>query len=537
MFESEIVYSGNYAKGAFAPIASSPLATEVPSNAIAQPVASTSDAQSTATSDPSEPGLGPQNRPQPKPSEAATSSEATKPSEATAVAPLEIGAALADGTAESVTRLLDLLSHAFGAKVTMGWSKEGRPFNFHTSPAAQPLNEEVLGILRSAITEAATCQSSCFYAFVEKSSSGVLSNLRKAAQATLVLSFGVALSPPAASASPTDQASPPTASEDAAGIVIIVGSPENLLRTDAYVAKAEAIRKQLPAWLAVWQLCALGRTFQGLNAKTQWLRGRKGAIAGCCALLLLGCLAIPVPYRPQRDCVAEPAARAYISSPIEGNMTQALVRPGDVVNQGQLLARIDDENIRWELSSANAELEAAGKRRDSALATRASSDMQLAKLEQERIALRINALDKQLELLELRSPIDGIVVQGDWFQNEGAPVSRGDTIFEIAPLDTMQIETRLSSEDLSVMEVGNTAIAHFDAAQGTRWNGQIERIDPRGQVIDAQVVFLAEMQIANEDNALRPGMRGTVRVSAGQKSLGWLLFHRPYTWVMKKLVW
>lgn len=534
MFESEIVYSGNYAKGAFAPIASSAVPVEVPVDVpVDTPPAETPTAtapradaaqESMAATGPNASLPGSPSGTQPGPADAAPPA-------------VPISSVLADGTTESITRLIDLLSIAFDAEIALGWSNDGRPFNFHTSTAAQPHDEDTLGMLRSAITEAAACQTSCFYAFVEKSSSGVLSNLRKATKATLVLSFGVAFSPPKPPTAPAAQPSPPAACEDAAGIVIIVGSPESLLRTDAYVAKAEAIRKQLPAWLAVWQLCALGRTFQHFNIKTQWIRGRKGAIAACCALVLLGCLAIPIPYRPQRECVAEPAARAYIASPIEGNMTQALVRPGDVVTQGQLLARIDDENIRWELSSAKAELEAAGKRRDSALATRAGSDMQLAKLEQERIALRINALDKQLELLELRSPIDGIVVQGDWFQNEGAPVSRGDTIFEIAPLDTMQIETRLSSEDLSVMDVGDTAIAHFDAAQGERWTGQIERIDPRGQVIDSQVVFVAEMQIANEAHALRPGMRGTVRVSAGQKSLGWLLFHRPYTWVMKKLIW
>jgi hypothetical protein len=36
---------------------------------------------------------------------------------------------------------------------------------------------------------------------------------------------------------------------------------------------------------------------------------------------------------------------------------------------------------------------------------------------------------------------------------------------------------------------------------------------------------------------LRPGMRGSARLSAGWHSLGWMIFNRPYVWFMKKLAW
>jgi len=45
------------------------------------------------------------------------------------------------------------------------------------------------------------------------------------------------------------------------------------------------------------------------------------------------------------------------------------------------------------------------------------------------------------------------------------------------------------------------------------------------------------MEVANRDTLLRPGMKGSVRLSAGSRTIGWLLFHRPYVWLMKKLAW
>ncbi len=61
--------------------------------------------------------------------------------------------------------------------------------------------------------------------------------------------------------------------------------------------------------------------------------------------------------------------------------------------------------------------------------------MRLAQLEQQKISLKIQSLQAQLNRLELRAPIAGVVLQGEWYRSEGAPVARGDTLFEIAPLE------------------------------------------------------------------------------------------------------
>ena len=248
-------------------------------------------------------------------------------------------------------------------------------------------------------------------------------------------------------------------------------------------------------------------------------------------------MAVPLPYWPQRLCVVEPASKSFVASPIDGRIRQALVRPGDLVSPGQLLAHLDDEQLRWQLSTAEAEYAAASKKRDTALANRAGGELRLAQLEQERIVLQIESLEQQLGRLELRSPVAGVVVQGDWFQSDGAPVSRGDMLFEIAPMESMRVDIHLSTEDLARIEVGQTASVHVDAAPGTKWTGDLSRIDPRGKVIDSEVVFEATIEVENATGGLRPGMKGTARLSSGTQTLGWLLFHRPAMWAMKKLAW
>ncbi|MDZ4851544.1 MAG: efflux RND transporter periplasmic adaptor subunit [Pirellulaceae bacterium] len=250
-----------------------------------------------------------------------------------------------------------------------------------------------------------------------------------------------------------------------------------------------------------------------------------------------GLMIIPVPYRPKRDCTLEPSSRQYVASPIEGRLKSIEVRPGDEVSVGQLLGKIDDTQILRELAMAEAEIQTQNKKRDVALAARAGGDLRLAQLECQLVQLKIDALNDQLQRLEVISPSDGIIVQGDWYGNEGMPVSFGQTLFEISPLDRMTAEVHLKAEDLPWVHVGTSAILRTDSRLNQSWRGAVERLTPRAEIIEDEAVFIGEMEVTNSDNAFRPGMKAKVVVDAGKKTIGWLLFRKPYQWLQNQWVW
>lgn len=427
-----------------------------------------------------------------------------------------------NGTVSSIEQMLEVTARGFGGAVFLGRNRGGSVEKFSSQKAS--FRDAPSATIDSSLIEASQARDTVFFANETTATSGVLQQLRDEQEATLVLSMGFQIG------------------SDCWGLVICVpdkhSANDGVLPTQEVIAfLVESLRKELPPWLEIWTLCRTGKKTQAWSERATFYRARKGQVGLGIAVLLCMSLAMPLPYWPQRECVVEPAARRFLASPISGRIMQAQVRPGDVVQTGQSLAKLDDEQLRWDLSAAEADYESASKRRDTALATRAGGEMRLAQLEQERIAIEIESLEKRLADLEIKSPIDGIVVQGDWFRSEGAPVERGDTLFEIAPLDRMQVETHLTTEDLGNVKVGSVATVRVDAAQGESWEGTLSRIDPRGQVVDSKVIFVADLEVTNRDNLLRPGMKGSVRITAGSKSLGWLLFHRPYVWLMKKLAW
>ncbi len=289
--------------------------------------------------------------------------------------------------------------------------------------------------------------------------------------------------------------------------------------------------------LEAWSIQQNGRYYQSWQKRILQIRSRPklwvlASIVGLAIILM-----IPIPYQPKRNCVLEPSSRRFVASPIEGRLKSIEVRPGEIVKQGQLLGQIDDTQIIRDLGIAEAELQTQNKKREVALATRAGGELRLAQLECQLVQLKIDSLNDQLQRLEIVSPSDGIIVQGDWHGNEGMPVSFGQTLFEVAPLDRMTAEIHLKAEDLPWIHLGSGAVLRTEATLGQSWRGSLERIEPHAEVIDEEAVFIGEMEIDNVNCTFRPGMKAQVAVEAGKKTLLWILFRKPYQWLQNQWVW
>lgn len=255
-------------------------------------------------------------------------------------------------------------------------------------------------------------------------------------------------------------------------------------------------------------------------------------LVACCALAI-----VPIPHRPTRPCVLQSTHRHFIAAPLEGRLLEAFVRPGESVHAGQLLAKMEDITLQRELSSAEAALESSSRKRDLALANQVPSDLRLAQLEVQQNQLKVASLRDRLQELAITSPIDGIILQGDWFGSNGRPVSFGQTLFEIGSLESMTAEIQLNSEDLPWVHIGGHSKLQSPAAGLSSYRGSISRIEPQATTIDDRAVFLAEMQIDDPDGQFRPGMKTTASVDGGWHSIAWILFRKPYRWFVNQWVW
>ncbi len=261
----------------------------------------------------------------------------------------------------------------------------------------------------------------------------------------------------------------------------------------------------------------------------------RNALLGLAMVAFLLCL--PLPYRIACDCTIQPVKRRFLAAPYDGILDHANVKLGDVVSKGDVLAQMDGGNLRIELSGLQAELAAAKKKRDSALAQGEVAQSQIARSEMRRHQSRIDLLNERLKNLEIRSPIDGLVVAGDLEKAEGAPLEMGQTVFEVAPLDRMLVEVAIEQSEIGYARPGMPVDIKLNAFPFRSWDGTVKSICPSTEIVNDKAVFVAEVEIENEEMKLKPGMEGTAKVRTDRACLGWSLFHRPWESVRYWTVW
>lgn len=180
------------------------------------------------------------------------------------------------------------------------------------------------------------------------------------------------------------------------------------------------------------------------------------------------------------------------------------------------------------MAACEAELSRAAKSRDVNLAAGKLGGTQIDRLEMERLEHEREVLRRRLEQLEIRSPIAGIVVTGDLARYEAATLEVGQTLYEIAPLDRFTAELAVPEEDLEAVAQGAALTIRLDATPGSNWEAEVERIRPRGELRDNLQVFVAETTIADPNENLRPGMKGSATVIGPRAPGAWLLLRKPW---------
>jgi multidrug efflux pump subunit AcrA (membrane-fusion protein) len=232
---------------------------------------------------------------------------------------------------------------------------------------------------------------------------------------------------------------------------------------------------------------------------------RMGAVLSLLAVVFL---VWPVPYRVACTATVDTFAQRIIAAPFEATLEQASVRPGDQVEAGELLLTLDGRPLRLELEAVEAEIQQISKEHNAALANNRIAEAQQLKLKQKRLDRNRDLLVGRLANLEVTSPIDGVVISGDLEKYTGAPLERGQTLLEIAPLATVRVELEIPDYEIGYVKRGAMASVKLDAISGGALELQVDDIYPSSELRNDENVFIALVNVENQDGALRPGMLG-----------------------------
>ena len=253
-------------------------------------------------------------------------------------------------------------------------------------------------------------------------------------------------------------------------------------------------------------------------------------VAALAAALLLFLSFADGEFRVAAKTAIEGAVQRAAVAPFDGYIADGLVRAGDAVRKGQVLARLDDRDLKLEQARWQAEQKF---RQALAAQDRAAMAVTLAQVNQAQAQLDL--VEERLARATLAAPFDGIVVTGDLSQLLGTPVEQGKVLFEIAPLDAYRVILKVDERDITHARLGQRGELTLSGIPGEAMPFTVKQITSVASVQDGRNFFRVEAQIERPSERLRPGMEGIGKVSIGERRLIWIWTRSFIDWLRLSL--
>lgn len=284
------------------------------------------------------------------------------------------------------------------------------------------------------------------------------------------------------------------------------------------------------------------------DERSLWQRARQRARDGAMALFgprhpglklitlvsLVGVVLLSVlsmSYRVTSKTMIEGAVQRAIVSPFQGYVAESLVRAGDTVKTGQVLAKLDTRELTLERARWASELEQMQSRYRLAAAGLDRAAMLVAAAQSEQSQAQLALVDERLERATLRAPFDGIVVLGDLSQLLGSPVEQGKVLFEVAPLDAYRVVMNVDERDIAEVRVGQRGELALSGIPNEVLPFTVRQITPISTPQDGGNYFRVEAQLDRASERLRPGMEGIGKVRVGERKVIWIWTHSLVEWL------
>jgi RND family efflux transporter MFP subunit len=211
--------------------------------------------------------------------------------------------------------------------------------------------------------------------------------------------------------------------------------------------------------------------------------------------------------------VLEADLQARLVAEATGLVTEILVEEGDAVSKGDVLARLDTERASLEVARKQADLarlQRALERQQElvkrGMASAEAMEQIQAEFEMTRAALAL--VDLTLEKANIRAPFDGVVTER--LVKLGQQVKTYQETFALADFSSLKAVMDVPERNSSALRPAQAVDLDFMAYQGTNTSGWIERVSP--VVNPTTGTVRVTVAVANEDQALRPGMLAQIEV-------------------------
>lgn len=195
---------------------------------------------------------------------------------------------------------------------------------------------------------------------------------------------------------------------------------------------------------------------------------------------------------------------------IAGPVVELLSEEGRKVTKGQLLARLDDRELRAQLEVSQVRLDETERNfervrslHDSQLVSQEAFDQALAEFEAAKGDFESTRL--QLEYTEISAPFSGRIVER--YIKLAEHVENGSSLFRLSDFDPLLCRIQVPERELPRLRDGQRAELTVEAWPETRFSARVLRVSP---VVDSSSGTVRVTLEVRGEGKLRPGMFASV---------------------------
>jgi RND family efflux transporter MFP subunit len=307
------------------------------------------------------------------------------------------------------------------------------------------------------------------------------------------------------------------------------------------------------------------------------VRRYSALLALCCAFALAAChpreadapapkpvVAIPAhpdgrPPLATLTCDVEARYSTPLSFRVGGNIVERLVRLGDSVKAGQVVARLDPTDARNNLTKARAELDAAehqlayaeqqlernrAQQQQNLIAQKTWEETQdayaQATAQRDSALASLELASDQLAYTTLNADHAGVIAAET--ADTGQNVNAGETIYNLAWTGDVDVVCDASDRDLDALEVGRKASVSLVALPDRKFAARVREVAPAAD--QSSRTYRVKLTLQAPDPAVHLGMTAEVAFAAVDETSdqpvftlpATALFHdgeRPAVWVVR----
>ena len=232
----------------------------------------------------------------------------------------------------------------------------------------------------------------------------------------------------------------------------------------------------------------------------------------------------------------EAISAVEIKSKASGEILYLGAEVGDLIQKGDVLARIDQRTPSNALSQAQADLDVAKVRlgnadsqlkrgielhKSKSISDKAFEDIQeqhaTAKAQQVRAEVFLENAKIALDDTLVRSPIKGTVIfrpveMGQVITSPTAAVGGGTLLMTMADLNQVRVRAVVDEIDVGKISLDQEVTLRVSAFRDKKFTGTVSKVKPRGLDVQNVTTFPVLIEIENKENLLLLGMNTEVEI-------------------------